>query len=347
MARNCIFGMVVLAVGLVCAQAVDERGKKNLTGEVNINGNLKFKGTKSTDALIQLNRADATVANPTFLLDEVSGAVAGYFLKFNKTARHSVRISKSYPALGNLSANKKLISNVSDTTHCQKGMLVYGTGIPIGATITSFTSNSITISTNVTSASGNAEIRLGYSSQDFGFHGVHTDVSEIQNFVGPMSGYVNTIYDTTGNANDLVATSVMNEPAIVKQGVLQADGSSFGILGEIENVNYGSVFRVLSTKHSLALTNSFSVVAMMTPFTAGGSSMGRIFEQGNNFIFAMQNGDSVNGISTFKVVDDHGKVLIKAPDYAVTCPESAVFGVTFDKDRPANQLKLFKNTGIP
>lgn len=58
------------------------------------------------------------------------------------------------------------------------------------------------------------------ATQNIGFVGSAVDTASLLSFVGANSGYIDTVYDQSGNANDLAQATTANQPRIVNAGVL-------------------------------------------------------------------------------------------------------------------------------
>lgn len=62
----------------------------------------------------------------------------------------------------------------------------------------------------------------GSTEQDIGFSGALVDSAALATFVGANSGYLRTLYDQTGNAEDAVQTTTANQPRLVNSGSADA-----------------------------------------------------------------------------------------------------------------------------
>lgn len=69
---------------------------------------------------------------------------------------------KNLDTIGDTTNGDDEISNIPDTTTIEVGMFVRGSGIPVGATVLSKTSSSVTISANATATASSVDVYFGF-----------------------------------------------------------------------------------------------------------------------------------------------------------------------------------------
>ncbi len=103
--------------------------------------------------------------------------------------------------------------------------------------------------------SGNC-IRVRRSSdnteQDFGFVNNILDTASLLTFVGAGNGFVTTWYDQSGNANNAVQTTAVNQPQIVTSGVVNKTNSKTSMLldGTNDQFTLTSIINVSSSNYN-------------------------------------------------------------------------------------------------
>lgn len=107
-------------------------------------------------------------------------------------------------------------------------------------------SSTATLACRVRRSSDNAE-------QDIGFVAGDLDTTSLLSFVGANDGYVTTMYDQSGNANDATQTNGADQRQIVSSGALV----TYGVNGKVSTLR--------TTQYSkLNLTTSFSQTSEFT-----------------------------------------------------------------------------------
>lgn len=76
------------------------------------------------------------------------------------------------------------------------------------------------------------------AEQDIGFSGNDLDTSSLTSFIGANSGFIRTIYDQSGNGNDLVQTTASSQPFIISSGTLQTTNGQ-------PSINFGTISQKL------------------------------------------------------------------------------------------------------
>lgn len=103
------------------------------------------------------------------------------------------------------------------------------------------------------------------ATQDIGFVNGYLDLQSLSDFVGSNNGYVTKWYDSSGNGNDFIQTSLSGQPRIVNNGALE-DGLWFG--------GSDNIFLELAPNASV---NNLSTMSIMSQFYPVSKNAGVVY----------------------------------------------------------------------
>lgn len=120
------------------------------------------------------------------------------------------------------------------------------------------------------------------TTQDIGFSGNALDTTSLLSFCGAGDGFVDTLYDQSGNGNNLTQSTAGNQPKIVSSGSLVAN------IGSQPTMNFDGSNDRLSRTTWFPLSSTAATIIGVARATAGGSSTS--YNQVNPVLVANQSG---------------------------------------------------------
>ncbi|QTJ65864.1 fibronectin type III domain-containing protein [Rhodococcus sp. ZPP] len=118
------------------------------------------------------------------------------------------------------------------------------------------------------------------TTQDIGFTaGGDLDTTALLAFAGSDSAYVDTLYDQSGNARNLVQATAANQPVLVESGVVVTKNGKPGIkfVGSAQNTLQGAFAGLYAAGAAsvLGVDTIASTAASMAAYSEGGSAAGK------------------------------------------------------------------------
>lgn len=126
------------------------------------------------------------------------------------------------------------------------------------------------------------------TTQDIGFNGTTLDIASLLSFCGAGNGFINTWYDQSGNANNLVQATQANQPKIVNAGAMlyengepyiDFDGTAYYL--NVTSAINGSTFSCFSVyrKHTVSTYGLVlgTSVAGSLPYSTANDNTGTVY----------------------------------------------------------------------
>jgi hypothetical protein len=133
-------------------------------------------------------------------------------------------------------------------------------------------------------SSDNTEQDIGYDSNNV------LDETALITFVGANNGFVTTWYDQSGNGNNIIQTTAVNQPIIISSGVLQTEGTKPAMYFDGINDNLANASVPLNTYISLYLvsktTTSKPLLIEHSPNTNNGNGFFIYGSSNSSWFFA-------------------------------------------------------------